>query len=113
MDERARRLARNQAVFREVNERIEATALSHRGLEDGHVYEYFCECSRTECAELVPLTIAQYEALRTRPNRFALVAGHELGEIEHVVEEVRPGVFAVEKVGAAADEAIRSDPRAA
>ena len=72
-DEQARRLAKNQAVFREVNERIEEAARGQRETADDHLYEYFCECSHSDCAELFPLTTAQYEALRTRPNRFGLV----------------------------------------
>jgi hypothetical protein len=111
MDERERRLAGKEAIFREVNERIQGAARGHG--EDGHLYEYVCECSRTGCTELVSLTIDEYEGLRALPDRFALVAGHELPDIERIVAEVRPGTLAVEKLGAAAEEALRHDPRAA
>ena len=35
---------------------------------------------------LVALTLAQYEAVRANPRRFVIVRGHELPEVEVVVE---------------------------
>ena len=69
MDARETRLARNETLFREVNERIEE-AVGRLGRHDGHVYEFLCECSNADCTLLLPLTIAEYEAVRRDPRQF-------------------------------------------
>lgn len=97
---RKRRLAENQALFREINERIEANAETQGS--DQHVYEFVCECSSLECFERFELTLAEYGPVRDRPQRFIVISGHEQPEVEDVVE--RHGeVVIVEKRGAAAD----------
>jgi hypothetical protein len=51
--------AASTRVFREVNERI-------RALADGPPAtrrEFICECANPDCAELVPLTLAEFDAL--------------------------------------------------
>jgi hypothetical protein len=88
MDERARRLADNEAVFREINESIETSARAWRQSSNsgGHAYEFVCECSNADCSLRVKLTIAEYERLRANGARFAVRPGHALPEIEDVVE---------------------------
>lgn len=76
------RLARNEVLFREVNERIEEVAST----EDG-MFEFLCECGLTECTEVVRMTAAEYEGVRADPTTFALVRGHEIEDIEDVVSE--------------------------
>ncbi len=102
-----RRLASNEDMFRDVNEGI------LRGQWPGDPEApigFRCECARLGCNVLVALTLPQYEAVRADPRRFVIVSGHELPEIEVVVE--RHGEYSVvEKVGAAGDEAERQDPR--
>lgn len=106
-EEVERRLASNEDVFRDVNEGI------LRGQWPGDPQApvgFRCECARLGCNMLVALTLAQYEAVRANPRRFLIVRGHELPEVEVVVE--RHDAFSVvEKVGAAGDEAERQDPR--
>jgi hypothetical protein len=109
MDSRETRLARNETLFREVNERIEA-AVERAAREDAHVYEFFCECSNTDCALLLPLTIVEYEAVRSDPRQFIVAPGHELPEIETVVAQNR-GYQIVTKVGDAAKFVAARDPR--
>jgi hypothetical protein len=104
------RLADNEALFREVNERVQEQADGHGN--DGHVYAYFCECSRTDCVERVHHTSAEYEAIRAHGARFILVAGHEIGEIEDVVAKTDDSVV-VEKQGVAGARAELLDPRTA
>jgi hypothetical protein len=109
MDPRETRLARNETLFREVNERIEE-AVERAGREDEHVYEFLCECSNTDCTLLLPLTIAEYEAVRTDPRQFIVAPGHELPEIESVVAQTS-GYQIVLKVGEAAEFVTERDPR--
>lgn len=109
-DDHKRRLADNEALFREVNERVQEKADGHG--DDGHVYAYFCECSRRDCVERVHRTSAEYEEIRAHGARFILVAGHQIDEIENVVD-VAPDLVVVEKQGVAGDRAETLDPRAA
>ena len=109
MDSRETRLARNETLFREVNERIEEVAVSH-GPGDGHVYEFLCECSNADCTLRVPLSSAAYEAVRGHPAQFVLAPGHELPEIEVVVLRTED-YQVVRKRGEAAEVAAEEDPR--
>ncbi len=109
MDERERRLTENELLFREVNERIDDVASQLGGEET--TYEFLCECSDPACVERVPLTLGQYEWLRSRPLLFVVVEGHEMTSIERVVDTIAPGVIAVEKIGDAAQLANRRPRR--
>ena len=100
MDERERRLTENELLFRDVNERIDDVATGFGG--DETAYDFLCECSNADCARRVPLTVRQYRGIRARPLVFAIAEGHDVPEIERVVETVAPGVVAVEKTGEAA-----------
>jgi hypothetical protein len=99
--------ARNQALFREVNERIEQLAMGSDGGHDS----YICECGNPRCAEPMKLTPAEYEALRKHANRFAVLPDHVNPAVETVVEQ--RGRYSV--VETLADEASRiareTDPR--
>jgi hypothetical protein len=98
VEEWKKRLAVNEAWFREINDRIEANALEHGS--DPHLYEFICECANIDCAERMRMTLFEYEQLRAHPARFAIVPGHEQPEIETVVE--RNTFWVVEKKGLAA-----------
>ena len=104
------RLARNEAFFREVNERIDDVAASLG--DDDHRYEYVCECSEPSCTDRIELTRDEYEHVREDEARFVLAPGHVTSQIESVVERDDDHVL-IEKVGAAANVAFRLDPRAA
>ncbi len=108
--EHERRLAENEALFREVNEHVQKQADGHGN--DGHIYAYFCECSDRGCIERVELTSSEYEVVRADGTRFILVAGHEIDEIEDVVATLGDSVI-VEKQGVAGQHAETLDPRAA
>src|SRR5579859_293494 len=68
------RRAKNEVLFRTVNEAIEQQALRFGGIDDE--YEFVCECSAIDCVERVALTLRQYEQIRADGTRFVLVAGH-------------------------------------
>ena len=97
------RLAQNEDIFREVNERINELAESHGS--PSHDYEFFCECSDTACMERVLLTLPEYEHIRAEPTRFVVKANHVIREIEHVVESV-PDHMVIEKHGEAGRIAV-------
>jgi hypothetical protein len=74
-----RRVATNQALLRRVNE-----AMRFHRVDD--VVAFRCECGQLGCNRLIGLTRAEYTAVRAHRRRFAVVAGHEVVEIERTVE---------------------------
>jgi hypothetical protein len=83
----ALRVARNQALFRAVNEQIEASNQKfHMTLGDRA--DFVCECADDNCMERITVTIDQHEALRRFPTHFIVKRGHVYPEFERVVEEV-------------------------
>ena len=102
------RAARNEALFREVNEEVER--LTERLHGDADRADFVCECSRAECTDWLHVPLALYESVRAAPRRFLLVAGHEQSELESVVES-GDGYVIVEKEGTAGRLADRTDPR--
>ena len=104
------RAARNEAVFREVNERIKSLSGELAG-NDGETFSILCECSRDTCTELVRIKPDEYEAVRRRGARFAIVAGHEDETVERVVEQ-NERFAVVEKLPGGAEIAEQLDPRA-
>jgi hypothetical protein len=83
VDERARRLGINEAVFREVNESLGSVALTVGGRR--HL-ELVCECSRPNCVDRIVADAADYERVRSEGTLFLVVAGHEEPAVEEVVE---------------------------
>ena len=98
------RLAKNEILFREVNERLDEMSIPWSKTTD-----YLCECSEMSCTKIVELRNDQYERVRSRPTVFVVVPGHERPEIEKVVE-ANDGFLLVEKV-VAVEEITREDPR--
>lgn len=106
-DAREERLAKNEVLFRSVNEAIEQKAIELGGL-DG--YEFICECSSSACFDRVTLTLVEYEYVRNGGTRFFVAPGHENLAVELIVD-TRPGFSIVEKDGAAGIIAELEDPR--
>jgi hypothetical protein len=107
-EEREERLAKNEAVFRTVNESIGEQASRFGGLDQ---YEFICECATAGCFERVALTRAEYESVRQDGKRFFVVPGHQDIQVEFVVE-THPTFLVVEKDGPAGEVAEATDPRA-
>lgn len=107
-EERGERAARNEALFRRVNERVEEVNKAFESILGDA--DFFCECADVECMEKIRMTLAEYEALRANSTYFAVKPGHVLAQEERVVEE-RAGYVVVEKVGRAGERAAELDPR--
>jgi hypothetical protein len=102
------RLAENEALFREVNERI-AQIAEQCGSDDDH-FNFVCECSHADCAAQLELSRAAYEQVRAHPARFVVAQGHEILEIDAVMDTLGNYVI-VEKIGPAEVVALATDPR--
>ena len=84
MNERTRRIGLNEALFREVNERVEALAQGF-GIEDESI-EVLCECGDQKCMDRIEMTLPDYRYVRADSRTFAVLPGHELPDVERVVE---------------------------
>ena len=76
------RIARNEAIFREVNERVANVVDSEARMTD-----FLCECGNLDCVEEISLTDAEYMKLRSNPATFAVVPGHAIEDVETDIEE--------------------------
>jgi hypothetical protein len=104
---REERLAKNEVVFRVLNENIQGIAST---LGPGAPFEFICECATSGCFERLTLTLEEYESVRGDGTRFLLAVGHEDIEVEQVVE-VCENYVVVEKDGVAGLVALDEDPR--
>jgi hypothetical protein len=105
------RQARNETLFREVNERIaqlgeRAQAWSPEGID------FLCECGEEGgCGQQVRVPLDVYERVRSQDDRFIVRPGHEAPEIERAVEWTDAYVV-VDKI-AALEPFVEDDPRGA
>jgi hypothetical protein len=108
LDTRQQRIAKNEALFRQVNERIEEL---NQKLAEGSFSDFLCECGDDDCTAPVSMTIAEYEDVRSKPTRFVIAIGHEIIDVERVVE-TNERFSVVEKFAGEAERiAIDTDPR--
>jgi len=104
---RDERLALNEALFRTANERMAAWEEIQRakGTE-----LYFCECADPECRQKVRLPTSDYERIRADSCHFFVVPGHEVPDIETVIESHDDWVV-IEKQAKVREIVERTDPR--
>jgi hypothetical protein len=108
MDDRTERIGQNEALFRSVNERIEALTAFGTITETMSVV---CECGSASCAEQIEVSVGDYERIRSDPTFFIIRPGHEIRDVEKVVEETE-SFHVVKKVDIdAAQVARETDPR--
>ena len=103
MDFREKRLGLNEAIFREVNERLEGVA-HHFGLGPAESLDLVCECRKASCVERISISRDEYEAVRADDTHFVLYPGHAELDVERVISS-RQGYEIVAKEGPAADVA--------
>ena len=104
------RAARNQSLFREVNERV-------KDVNDGFriftaLSDWVCECANDRCVERIVMSSEEYEHIRANGARFFVApsAEHVWPDVERVVER-QDRYWIVEKIEVAAEAATDSDPR--
>ena len=88
-DVRKDRQARNEVLFRQLNERIDSVAgdLTFTGvIDDRDVGTYLCECADEGCLVEVRLSREEYEHVRESPIQFVVSPGHVVADIETVIE---------------------------
>jgi hypothetical protein len=75
------RIARNEVIFREVNERVADVMDS-----EVRMTNFLCECGNLDCVQEMSLTDAEYMMVRSNPTTFAVSPGHALEDVETIIE---------------------------
>ena len=84
MDERLERVGRNQALFRQVNDKIRELNEDFGAV--GARMSLVCECGDRSCGDQIELTPDEYLELRRDPTIFGVRPGHQIPEGEDVVD---------------------------
>ena len=79
-----RRIGLNEALFRELNERLKE--LNETFAPITRTMTLVCECGDAACTERISMTPEEYEQLRADPATFAVIRGHAAAGVE-VVEK--------------------------
>ena len=109
MDERTRRIGQNEALFREVNERVKDLNETFELVLDER--SLVCECGSETCIQQITMTAKEYEELRADPTQFVVVPGHEEPDVEDVIREGQGFVVVQKRPGEPAALAQELDPR--
>ncbi|HEX3806888.1 MAG TPA: hypothetical protein VHV52_08920 [Gaiellaceae bacterium] len=110
MDERTRRVGQNEAVFRAVNEEIEGLSRGMAQVSDGMLH-IVCECGDMDCVVQLTVPLTDYERVRSEPALFLIRDGHELPDVEDVVERSSRFTVVRKRAGEAESIARATDPR--
>ena len=100
-------MTQNEALFREVNERVEEIA---NQIGPGVPYEFLCECANADCTFRLTLPVGVYESVRADPRQFVVLPLHYTPEIEELVTE-EDNYWIVRKTGEAGEFVEQHDPR--
>jgi hypothetical protein len=108
MSSREERIGLNEAVFREVNERIENLAET---FDLKTPLDLICECGDAACDERLSMTRTEYEELRSESHQFAVHPGHEYPDVESVVARLKGYDIVSKNEGVPMQIAEQTDPR--
>lgn len=105
------RAAKNQALFREVNERVKEINDGYSLIVPGG--DWICECANDTCVERIKMSVNEYESIRRYGARFFVAPSdeHLWPDVDRVIIDRNDRYWVIEKTGHAGDLAKRSDPR--
>ncbi|HEX8389838.1 MAG TPA: hypothetical protein VF597_00240 [Candidatus Saccharimonadales bacterium] len=119
------RLAENEVIFREWNERQQRSidslnAMAEEDNQPEHQFthhdnnvalQFYCECSDENCKARIPMRHSDYNDIHKNRKRFIVKTGHDVAAIERIVTE-KTGYMVVEKRAAppAIDETYTLNP---
>ena len=109
MDERARRIGENEALYRAINEKIEDLNQTFGTVTESMAV--VCECGQLECTEQIELDVPTYERVRSDPTLFVVLPGHEIPDVETIVEPHDRFNIIRKDPGGPAEYARKLDPR--
>jgi hypothetical protein len=91
-----KKLAENEVIFRNANERVASDLLEieHKAKEEGDfdlmydkevILQFYCECSDELCKQRIKLSPHEYAKVHKNSSQFIMLPGHSTPEIERVV----------------------------
>jgi hypothetical protein len=110
MDEGQRRKAENEALFREVNERIERLH-HHFAATEREPLDIVCECDKIDCTEQLRVPPTVYERVRSDARCFFVSPAHEDPQVEDVIDSGGNYVIVRKRPGEPTTFAAETDPR--
>jgi hypothetical protein len=104
------RAAKNQSLFREINERVKDLNEAFSDVTEGG--DWVCECANESCTERVEMSVEEYEEVRAGGARFFVAPSddHLWPDVEHVTARMNH-YWVVEKFGDGGRLAEEADPR--
>jgi hypothetical protein len=108
-DDRLRRVGDNEALYRQVNERIKELNQGFGSITG--TFAIACECGNLGCAEHLRVTPQVYEQTRADPTHFIVTPGHQTDDLEVVVAQNDDFVITEKAPLRARDLAKETDPR--
>jgi hypothetical protein len=110
MNERARRVGRNEGIFREINEQVEGLNRNLADISDNQMH-IVCECGDLECVERLVVPLPKYEEIRADSALFFIRRGHDIRDVEDVVEQTEAYDVVRKHAGEPQRVAAETDPR--
>ena len=101
----------NEALFRQVNERIQEVSEKLGPVEEEAGYQILCECGDTDCTEQVAIAPDRYEQVRSDPDLFIVARGHTAPDVEAVAADSAVYQIVRKRPGAPETIAEATDPR--
>ena len=95
-DDREARAARNQAIFRAINEKM--LGLNESFGELVGLFSVACECADVTCVQLLDVPPEAYKAVRQNPRTFVVLVNHVYPDVERLVS-THKGYAVVEAIG--------------
>ncbi len=106
-EQREIRAARNQSLFRAVNEKLKALNAAFASTTE--TFTIACECADETCTAMVDIGPDEYLTVRSNPRQFAVLPGHVYPDVEAVIGD-SDRYTVVEKLAAAAEVAEATAP---
>ena len=110
MNERTRRIGENEAIFRSVNEEVQA--LNATFSTATNTMRIVCECGTRSCTEQIEIAPEEYARVRQDTTLFLTKPGHDFPETEQVTEKAERYWIVRKDPGIPALIAKATDPRA-
>jgi hypothetical protein len=82
---RDQKLAENQRLFRNANERLVERVDEFSS--EGASVPFLCECADADCLGRVDLTLSRYREVRSENDRYVILPEHPMVKSERVVED--------------------------
>jgi len=110
--DRQTRAAKNQSLFREINERVHQLEARLNAVAPAATSDWFCECSNESCFERITISHVEYDSIREDGARFFVAPSdaHVWPVVERITQQT-DRYWVVEKMGEAERLARRLDPR--